>query len=802
MIRKSFNAGWTVSETMPFMFMKPGGKPVTLPYDDMLTHTRVKDAPSGSSKGYYPDAVCAFAKDFDVPTEWEGMHVVLEFEGIQANSTVFINGDYAGGCVNGYTKFLVEMDDFLRYGESNNISIVARTTQDSRWYTGVGIYRDVHLMVSGLQHISPDGYRISTPEIDSEGAIATIATELTNLAHNCSTLMLLTKVYDADGVIVAADETPATLNGGTTQTLRQRLYIDSPRLWDAETPHLYRAETVLLSSDVVKDRATSHFGIRQLQLDTRHGLRVNGKTVKLRGACVHHDNGIIGAATIARAEERRVELLKAAGFNAVRSAHNPISRAFLDACDRIGMYVMDELTDIWGRGKSKYDYSTNFLTHWREAAGAMVATDFNHPSVIMYSTGNEIPEIGSVQGAQTARDIAEHIRAIDPTRYTTNAGNFLLALMGKPSLHQKPKAGDVNLAMTNIDAAMASVMASELPAQATQEAFASVDIAGYNYATSRHVQDGEKFPNRVICGSETFPKEIAANWAVITQCNHVIGDFTWTGWDYLGEAAIGRTKYEDEENGIYGDYPWFVAYCGDIDIIGNRRPVSYYREIVFGLRTAPYIAVWYPHTHGKTLVKGKWDFMDGISSWSWHGDDGKPVTVEVYAPGDRVVLLCNGVRVGEAALEAFRASIETVYNPGELFAIAYQGDVEIGRYALQTAGSELKLAVTADRQSICANDKDLAFLSISLTDAAGVVKNTADREVHIEVTGAAILQGLGSAKPNSEESFLANHYTTFDGHALAVIRPTEAGAIHVTVTAEGCEPVTLALNATATEGND
>jgi beta-galactosidase len=306
-----------------------------------------------------------------------------------------------------------------------------------------------------------------------------------------------------------------------------------------------------------------------------------------------------------------------------------------------------------------------------------------------------------------------------------------------------------------------------------------------------------RFPNRVLCGSETFPKQIAFNWKLVQECSHVIGDFTWTGWDYLGEAGIGAMRYAEDGKPVEfnAPYPWYIAWCGDIDITGHRRPASYYREIVFGLRKEPYIAVRYPHNCGKTLLPGMWDFVDGISSWTWIGYEGKPVEVEVYAPGDFVELYCNNEKIGEAPLKEFKAVIETVYSPGELAAKAFQNGAEIGSARLATAGEGLRIAAAADRAEICANDADLCYIDIALTDDQGVVNNMADRPVTACVTGAGKLLGLGSANPKSEESFLAGTFTSFDGRLLAVVRPTGVGEIQVRVSAEGCEDALVAIKA-------
>lgn len=800
MIRQSFNTGWEIVSIQNNMGIKQlDGQHIVLPYDCMQHSKRSADAPAQSHTGYYPNQVCTLAKRLVVPCDWSERHVVLEFEGVYTNSMVYVNGDYAGGCPNGYTNFLVELDDYLKYGEENEIKVVAKTNVDSRWYTGAGIYRDVNLMVGNLVYILPYGHQIMATDIETDSATAIVTTKLKNLSYATHTLRVETRLLNSEGKEVAQGSEVVTMFAGADEVLRQRLFILQPQLWEMDSPHLYTAQTCLYEGEEKLDEACSTFGVRRLALDVEHGLRINGKKVKLRGACVHHDNGVIGAATIARAEERRVQLLKQAGFNAVRSAHNPISRAFLEACDREGILVMDELSDIWTRSKTEYDYSTTFSYHWKQDVEAMVNKDYNHPLVIMYSIGNEIPENGSPHGARIGRQLAEAFRALDPTRYTINSVSLMMVVMDKFVSAVGFEQGDVedseiNEIMTIAGPRMAEITKSELVSNSTAEVFGAVDIAGYNYATERYLLDRELYPNRVLCGSETFPKQIAQNWEIVKKNSHVIGDFTWTGWDYIGEAGLGRVRYaEDSEQSFFGEYPWYISCCSDLDITGHRRPVSYFREIVFGLRSEPYIAVSYPWVEGKTFVPVLWSFFDGISSWTWPGYENKSIVVEVYAPGDRVELWCNGRKLGEAALDGYKATVRTTYQPGELVAIAYEKDKELGRTSLRTAGETLRLRVEADRSEIQSSDRDLAYLSIWLEDEMGIVNNMADRKVSVTVSGACELLGLGSANPKSEEDFRAGCYTTFDGHALAVLRPREAGIAKVLVEAEGCEPQKISI---------
>lgn len=815
MKRESFNRDWTLNPLDGYeMFLNPDSvKPerkVTLPFDAMQLEQRKKEVPMGRNTGFYPSGQCTYVKKFTAPEEWRQKTVMLEFEGIYTHSMVYLNGDYVGGCPHGYTAFTVTADPFLKYGEENEIKVMAKTHLDSRWYPGMGIYRNVNLLVGELCHITIYGQKIVTLNTDESGANLLVEVELENKNYKNVSAFVTTTVSDASGKVVAKNSAPLTLYGNETEHLSQRLYVPDAKLWNVEKPYLYTVMTTVTEGEKLLDEVSCAFGIRSLSLDPEHGLRMNGKVLKLRGACVHHDNGLLGSAAIERAEERRVQLLKKAGFNAVRSAHNPISRAFLDACDKYGLVVMDELTDMWTQRKGDWDYSTSFPAHWPKLVESMVNKDFNHSSVILYSIGNEIHETGNAHGAKIGRRLARKLKELDPTRYTTNSVNLMMAgkgllaaaaTMGEgigtqslPACKDAP-AMDINDLMTHLGPLMDKIMAGEELGKITEETFSCVDVAGYNYAASRYEMDRDRFPSRVIVGSETFPADIGKNWELVKKHSHVIGDFTWTGWDYLGEAGIGKCVYKEDDAKGNPEYPWYIAWCGDLDITGHRRPVSYYREIVFGLRTQPYLAVRYPRTFGKTRKTGGWDFMDGMSGWTWPGTEGKPVEVEVYAPGDRVELFLNGNKVAESKIKDYRTVLTTEYQPGTLTAVAYEKENEIGRFTLKTAGENVTLKAKPDRTVIRADETDLCYVDISLVDEAGIVNPSVDRRVQAKVEGAGVLAGLGSAKPTSEESFLNNSFCTFEGRLLAILRPTGEGTICLTLSTQGCPPVTIQVQA-------
>lgn len=809
MIRQSFNDGWGVAPRAGLFgafTARVAPRPVTLPHDAVRDLARSADGAEGSATGYHPGGAFTYTKTFDVPESYRDKTVILDFEGVYRDAVVSINGDVAAQRPNGYAGFAVRADAFLRYGQPNTVAVDARAHLDSRWYSGAGIYRPVHLVVADPVHLALDGVRVTTPDLDAERAVVAVAATLENETRATATVRVRSRVLGPDGAVVAEGSAPVTLLPASRAVARLRLTVPAPRLWSPDDPALHRVVTTVTAGDEVVDEDSTTFGIRRLQLDAEHGLRVNGLPVDLRGACLHHDNGPLGAAAVSRAEERRIALLKDAGFNAVRSAHNPLSRAALDACDRLGVLVMDELTDVWTKGKTDFDYSLAFPQWWERDVEAMVTKDANHPSVVLYSIGNEVFEAGSPVGSVWGRRLAERVRELDDTRYVTNALNTLVATIDHlPAMAggeggEGGQAVDVNAMMASLDAVTSALAVSDLATSATEESAGVLDVVGFNYADARYELDARLFPGRVVVGSETYPAHIDVLWRLVREHPQVIGDFTWTGWDYLGEAGIGRVSYVEDHDGppITGPYPQLTAGCGDLDITGHRKPVSYYRETVYGLRHAPYLAVHRPQHHGKTLAPTPWGWTDTVASWTWDVPAGSPVTVDVYADADTVELVVNGRSVGEAKVgeeKPFLARFETVYEPGRVVAVATAADGTRTSGTLATASGPLALRVVSDAATVRADDTDLAYVSIALADAAGTVPTDADRPVTVAVDGPAVLAGLGTGNPRTAERFDATTCTTYDGRALAVVRPTGPGAITVTVTCEGADPVSVTVTA-------
>jgi len=497
---------------------------------------------------------------------------------------------------------------------------------------------------------------------------------------------------------------------------------------------------------------------------------------------VHHDNGPIGAATIGAADERRVRLLRGAGFNAIRSAHNPASTALLRACDKYGVLVMDETFDVWTSRKVRFDYAQDFADWWERDVESMVRKDFNRPSVVLYSIGNEIPEVGNPLAAQTGRDLANTLKRLDPTRFTVSAGQVLMAVGDEAAEVMADQNVGVNDVLASMDDILVKFWQSPVAARLMEEGYSQVDVAGYNYGDARYALDPDEFPDRISVGSETSRQSIAENWATILRSPQVIGDFGWTGWDYLGEVGVGRVRPAARAGlaGFLGPFPYLTAEAGDIGITGVRRPASYFRETVFGLRDAPYIAVQKPSLFGVELAVNAFGWRGMEGRWTWPGDEGHSVGIEVYSSADEVELLINGHSVGKAAAGAaagYIATFTATYQPGTVTAVAYNSGVESGRSELSTAGAVETLSLEPELDHLDFTDESLAFVRIALLDRDGRVNPAQTRTVTVTVEGPAVLQGLGSSDPQPDEAITGPTRTTHAGELLAVVRPTGTGSI-------------------------
>lgn len=821
MIKYKFNDNWEFekadSNSRLAAFLGKTQKTIVhLPHDAMIHEERTPDTANGAQTGFYPGGEYIYLKMLDVPEEWKNKKVLLEFEGVYQIAYVYINGALVKKNVYGYSNFYIHLNPWLNFGKSNVIKVVADNSQEpnSRWYTGSGIYRNVNLLVGEKIHLKEEGIRITTLSANKNSAVVEIETQIENIEKEKKTVTQIVQLL-YEGQIVNSDVQTVVMYPETTEKARHRICVLNPALWDCEHPELYQCRVILKSGNEIFEEYEENFGIRTLMLDVVHGLQINGKEVKLRGACIHHDNGILGAATFEKAEERRCRQLKEAGFNSIRSSHHPISKAMLDACDQYGILVMDEVTDVWTLRKNQYDFSAHFEECWEEVVERMVAKDYNHPSVIMYSVGNEISEAGSENGSRINRHMCNKIHALDATRYTTNGLNGLMAAgyrlkdimteiamkfggLGNGSGGNSDGSNGFNSFMSLMTGERGEYFAKHpLLTEALEGCSSSCDVIGLNYLTGRHELEHELHPNKTVVGTETYPAEIVRLWSIVKRNPHVLGDFTWAGYDYLGEAGCGIFHYDGNAN-FTSVYPERTAYIGDIDLIGYRRPISYLREIVYGLRKEPYIAVNRIDKYGEPCSKTPWMYKDNIESWTWNGCEGKVTNVDVYSNAEEVELFLNNCSLGRKDVgeeNDFTASYEVVYEPGTLYAVSYVGEKTTGTFAISTANKEVELSISTDKTALKADGEDLAFLTVKLVDRDGIENLWTGKKVHVTVEGAGRLEAFGNANPSSVGNYNTNTYDTYEGYVMAVVRAgITKGKMSVTFSAEGCKEKCIEIN--------
>lgn len=801
MQRLDFNRGWS------FYKEGSGAAPVRvdLPHDAMLYEQRDPSCKNGSNTAWYPGGVYEYQKEFFIPEEYRDKFVAIEFEGVYRHAKVWVNDRLFARQAYGYTGFCAVPDN-LHYGGTNTVRVRAENAQepDARWYTGSGIYREVHLLVANKAHFAPEEIFIKT--VSTTPAVVELE------AGPCDGEVRV-EILDRGGAVVA--------HGTGAQ---QRLTIPDAQLWDEESPYLYRARFTLMQYGEVVDEQLVPFGVRAIEWSPARGLCINGRETKLRGACLHHDNGVLGACAFREAERRKIRILKAVGFNAIRSAHNPCSKALLDACDEYGMYVMDEAFDQWFTPKNKFDYARDF-ERWHESdLAAMVKKDRNHPCVILYSIGNEISETQQPRGIEMTKKLVHNVKALDDSRPVTCGINlFLNGLISKgvgiyredgEGAAAKAASGGMdknkklagsaffNYMMEHMGAIKNFVSKAKFADKATRDAFACLDVCGYNYGSARYAMDGKKYPKRVIVGSETFVPDLYKNWKKVQKHPYLIGDFIWTGWDYLGEAGLGCWNYGG--TGFAHVFPTLLADSGVIDITGFITAECRYAQTAYGIESGPHIGVRpLPHA-GEKVARSPWRSTDAVESWSWNGCEGKTAQVEVYTNAARVRLCLNGKPVGNVRPRYGVARCAVPYAAGELTAETFDKKGRpTGRAGLKTAKERIRLTVLPEKEFLRADGQDLLYLDIRITDEDGIVKVLEDRSVRVCVEGAGVLQGLGSAAPHTQEIFTDDVHKTYYGRSQAVVRSNgESGEVRVTVSCEGTQDVLLRFTADSGQETD
>lgn len=770
----NFNFGWkfqlgdTADASRPD-FDDSAWRSLDLPHDWSIEGTPEADNPMGNDGGYYPAGIGWYRKTFDFAPDAGRPETALYFEGVYMNARVFVNGNDLGGRPYGYSSFFLDITPHLKAGRNVIAVRVDNSGQKNcRWYTGSGIYRNVKLVRTPKVHFEPWGVVVRAKADDPLNASAEVETTVANHSDKEQLVTLEGQVQSLGSTErVAGFYIQTRLEAGETRTVRiPKLSLGKAELWSPESPALYQL-TCSVSSDGGTDRTEETFGVRKVEYSARHGLVLNGQPVELNGACVHHDNGPIGAAAYRDAEWRKARQLKEAGFNAVRTSHNPPSEDFLDACDHIGLLVIDESFDGWRTAKNTHDYATLFDRWWTKDIESMVMRDRNHPSIFCWSIGNEIIERKSPEAVLTAYALAGHVRKLDPTRPVTSA-----------------------LAAWDSDWEIYDPLA------------AAHDIVGYNYMIHKAQSDHERVPDRVMMQTESYPREAFNNWARVNDYSYIIGDFVWTGIDYLGESGIGRYYYTGETEGEHWQrphFPWHGAWCGDIDLTGWRKPISYYREMLhFPGRNKLYLSVKEPSGYYGEIHETQWSVWPTWESWNWPGHEGKSIDVEIYSRYPAVRLYLNGKLVAEKPTtreQEFKAVIPVPYAPGTLRIAGVENGREVESRTLETAGKAARIRLSADRTTMAADGQSLTYVNVEITDKSGRPMPIADNLLQFELEGPATLLATCSGDLKDCVPYTSPERKAWKGRAMAVVKSGKTpGEVTLTVKGKGLKKASVSLN--------
>ena len=759
-------------------------------------------------EGWYRKKITMPLSDNESLDDFLAKHSVsLQFDGIYNHAEVWINGQKAAMNIYGYTPFQVNLNDVLknkshRLSDEREVLVAVKSLnvdQNSRWYAGSGIYRHVWMHVTDKLHLNEwDRFIDGSEVLDNKNAKVKVAAKVFNENDGSSEGMLMVDIIDATGNVVTSGKTP--FNVVNSQEVNCDVMVSKAHLWSVDAPYRYKARVRITSGDKECDALVVPFGIRSIAYNAKEGFLLNGKAIKMRGGCVHHDNGLLGTASIDRAEVRKVELLKAQGFNALRCSHNLPSVAFLNACDSLGMLVMDEVFDQWEKAKQPYDYSNFFskekqqivdgqivgmgIKNFEYDAAMMVRRDRNHPSVVIWSIGNEIYQRSDLRGKELGEAISKVIKCEDKTRPTTLANCTYWDNPGKTWEKDSPIA------------------------------FETTDISGYNYAAQYYESDHEKFPERVIVGTEIYPSGTAGNWQMIEQHPYIIGDFIWTAMDYVGESGVGHTfeRSNDAWVQLMG-WPWFNAWCGDLDLVGTKKPQSYNRDVVWNQRPIS-MAVRPAIPEGEHEEIRGWGWTAEELHWNWgngylplelrpeiyqtssllgsvvHDVDaprGDSLRVNVYTKERRVRLSINGKTIGEKDVDPsnYTATFWVDYEPGEIKAevVGKSAKKNKAEVVFRTASAPAAIELEPVAGKVTSSHNALAYIYINVVDENGNLCPTAELPLQIETSGVKHIATAGTGHPFDMKSFRSLTPTSFRGKALLIIQPQdESGTVSIKVT--------------------
>lgn len=779
-----FDSGWlfyrgAAGQAEKLNFDDSKWRVVNLPHDWSIADVPVsedaeavgpfsKKSPGTFNSGYVMTGEGWYRKHFKLTKKDKDKQVTVLFDGVFMNSEVWINGQYLGLHPNGYTPFFYDLKIYLRpSGEDNVITVkVTNKGDNSRWYTGSGIYRHVYLNVTDAIHIAQWGVYVTTPKVSEAKANVSLVISVQNKEERSTSVKVKCKFFSSEGKKVAATESEKTLKAKSVTTIELLAMINQPKLWSDLLPVLYSVKTEIWKDNKLVDMTDTKFGIRSLEFNPEKGLLVNGKSTKLHGGCIHHDNGILGSVTYDRAEERKLEVLKANGYNAIRTSHNPPSKTLLDACDRLGIFVLDEAFDVWREPKVPDDNHLFFQQWWKKDLTAMMMRDRNHPSVIIWSVGNEIPEKDPKWFYSMADSLVKNAKELDAIRPITQA----------ICCHD---AYD----RTN-----------------TQNVYSLYEVQGYNYEQGNYEKDKKEYSNRIFVGTETFPKEVYENELQAKKHPWVIGDFVWTAIDYFGENGIGRTdiyKIGDKTTDELGRWPWYDSWCGDIDVCGFKKPQSFNRDVVWGLSKLE-MMVQQPVSPDSFEHGNRWSWPNELPHWTWPGAEGKMLKVNVYTTCMQVRLELNSKPIATKTLadsNKLTLAFEVPYAKGILKAIGIENGKEVAIKEFVTAGKPERLRLSSDRQIISSNINDLSYLKVEMVDKDGVVVPTSGTSIHFTLEGVGELAAVGNGNPTEMQSFRDHKTTVFRGKCLAIIRPKGVkGIVTLKAEADGLESDTLKIS--------
>nr|WP_314835229.1 glycoside hydrolase family 2 TIM barrel-domain containing protein [uncultured Flavobacterium sp.] len=802
----SFDKGWSFIKDNPanaeeISFDDSYWRKVNLPHDwsiedlpnqtpDNIVGPFTKKSIGKAATGWTEGGTGWYRKKFVTEKNQENKLVSIHFDGVYMNSDVWINGKHVGNQPYGYTPFYYDLTPYLKpVGQQNTIAVKVRNEgKNSRWYSGSGIYRNVYLTTTDPVHVGTWGVYITTPEVTQTNATVKVKTAIANKQSTAETIKYATTIVDPKGKIVGKAEKEVQLGAGKTVTDEQSLIVINPSLWSLETPQLYKAITEIKKVDKVIDRVETVFGIRTIKADVT-GFHLNGTKIILKGGCIHHDNGPLGAMAFGRAEERKIEILKKNGFNAIRTSHNPPSQALLNACDRLGMLVIDEAFDTWVRPKNPEDYSISFNEWWKKDLEAILLRDRNHPSIIMWSIGNEIWEAPDYLGVEIAQKLIDEVRRLDSTRPITEAFVYTPPYTKQPLENYIPHANLLDIEGYNYFL------------EVGQPHFQRDDLTT-NFLNGRHTSN----PNKAIVISESLPLYALENFNKSEQSPWMIGSFKWTAFDYMGEAGLGKSRVKPvtgrpDLKGLIGmgvffkdEWPIYNSGSGDFDVIGGKKQASYYQDVVWKISPME-ILVHYPIPEGKREAIATWGFPEELKSWTWPGQEGKKLQVHVYSRCELVKLELNGkvIAVKPVLPDSITTTFEVDYAPGTLVAKGMTRGKVVCTNTLTTAGKAVGIRLVADRGTINADFNDLSYVNVEVIDSKGnVVTNIDDLEITYQLSGNATIAGVGNGNAADMSSFQQPKKKVYQGRGLVIVRSNgTAGKITLKATANNLKAATI-----------